>query len=161
MCATELAWDSGHASHPDGVIQVITRLEQDDRHSLPAAAAPVQPASIGQAGAFLRCGDGAEVPDVELTLMLIDLLGTSAPGFSCMVTVLTPKSRGTARLASTDPAAAPFIDPRYYAEATDRKLVVEGLHRTLEMCESPIMRALLGPTQRRDRLGADQKGVPS
>ncbi|GAA5021369.1 GMC family oxidoreductase N-terminal domain-containing protein [Actinopolymorpha pittospori] len=102
-------------------------------------------ASIGQAGAFLRCGDGAEAPDVELTPMLIDLLGNSAPGFSCMVTVLTPKGRGTVRLASTDPAAAPLIDPRYYAEPADRHLVVEGLHRTVEICESPIMRALIGP----------------
>ncbi|GAA1324174.1 GMC family oxidoreductase [Pseudonocardia xinjiangensis] len=102
-------------------------------------------ASIGQAGAFLRCGAGAEAPDIELTPMLIDLLGNSVPGFSCLVTLLKPESRGSVRLASTDPEAAPVIDARYLESATDRTLVVEGLRRTLELCDSPIMRALIGP----------------
>ncbi|SDM78650.1 GMC family oxidoreductase [Actinacidiphila guanduensis] len=102
-------------------------------------------ASMGQAGAFLRCAEGAEAPDIELTPMLIDLLGNSMPGISCLVTVLTPESRGSVRLASTDPAAAPVIDPRYYSDSADRRLVVEGLRRTLEIADSPILRALIGP----------------
>jgi choline dehydrogenase len=101
-------------------------------------------ASIGQAGAFLRCGDGAEAPDIELTPMLIDLLGNSVPGFSCLVTLLTPESRGSVRLASTDPEAAPIIDAGYLESPTDRSLVVEGVRQTLELCDSPIMRALIG-----------------
>ncbi|WP_438302620.1 GMC oxidoreductase [Streptomyces sp. HUAS TT11] len=101
-------------------------------------------ASIGQAGAFLSCADGAEAPDVELTPMLVDLLGNGAPGFSCLVTLLAPESRGTVRLASTDPVAAPLIDPRYSTEAAERELMVDGMCRTPESCESPIMRALIG-----------------
>ncbi|MEV6866326.1 GMC family oxidoreductase [Streptosporangium subroseum] len=53
--------------------------------------------------------------------------------------------RGTVRLASTDPTAAPVIDPRYFESPTDRKLIVEGLRRTLELWDSPILRALIGP----------------
>jgi choline dehydrogenase len=102
-------------------------------------------ASVPQAGAFLRCGDGAQAPDIQLTPMLIDLMGISTPGICCLVTLVAPQSRGTVRLTSSDPAASPLIDPRYYADATDRKLVIEGLRRTLEMCDSPIMRALIGP----------------
>ncbi|MFJ4467059.1 GMC family oxidoreductase [Streptomyces sp. NPDC089424] len=102
-------------------------------------------ASIGQAGAFLRCGEGAPAPDIELTPMLVDLLGNSAPGFSCLVTLLTPRSRGAVRLASSDPTAAPVIDARFFEAAADRELVVEGMRRALELCDSPVMRALLGP----------------
>ncbi|MFJ4986936.1 GMC oxidoreductase [Streptomyces sp. NPDC088732] len=92
-----------------------------------------------------RHADGAQAPDIELTPMLMDLLGISTPGFSCLVTLVAPRSRGTVRLASADPAAAPLVDPRYYAAAAEREVVVEGLRRTLEMCASPIMRALIGP----------------
>ena len=102
-------------------------------------------ASIGQAGAFLRCGDGVEAPDIELTPMLIDLLGNSVPGFSCLVTLLTPESRGRVHLASSDPEAAPVIDAGYLETSTDRSVVVEGVRRTLELCDGPIMRALIGP----------------
>ena len=38
-----------------------------------------------------------------------------------------PKSRGSVRLASDDPAAAPRIDPNYWAEPDDRRRAIEGL----------------------------------
>ncbi|MFD6153267.1 GMC family oxidoreductase [Streptomyces sp. NPDC060243] len=102
-------------------------------------------ASVGQAAAFLRVGADAPAPDVEITPMLIDFLDNSTPGLSCLVTVLKPRSRGTVRLASARPADAPLIDPRYYEDAKDRELVVEGLRRTLAIGDSPVMRALVGP----------------
>ena len=34
-------------------------------------------------------------------------------GFSCLASVLRPKSRGTIRLASVDPRVMPLIDPSY------------------------------------------------
>jgi choline dehydrogenase len=138
-----------HASALIGwpVVRGATWLDalSDGNKALYAEARRGPLASIGQAGAFLRCGDGVEAPDIELTPMLIDLLGNSVPGFSCLVSLLTPESRGSVRLASTDPEAAPVIDPAYLESAADRALVVEGVRRTLELCESPIMRALIGP----------------
>jgi len=42
-------------------------------------------------------------------------------------TMLRPLSRGTIRLASTDPYAAPLIDPQYFSNIQDLDTVVEGL----------------------------------
>jgi choline dehydrogenase len=54
-------------------------------------------ASIGQAAAFLRCGTDAPAPDIQLTPMLMDFTTMSLSGFSCIVTLLTPGSRGSVR----------------------------------------------------------------
>src|SRR6185312_14864002 len=51
-------------------------------------------ASIGQAAAFLRCGPDAPAPDVQLTPMLMDFTTMTLSGFSCIVTLVTPRSRG-------------------------------------------------------------------
>ncbi|MFJ4697827.1 GMC oxidoreductase [Streptomyces sp. NPDC088768] len=37
------------------------------------------------------------------------------------------------------------MDPRYYEDATDRELVVEGIRRALALGDSPVMRAFVGP----------------
>jgi choline dehydrogenase len=43
-----------------------------------------------------------------------------------LVTLIYPKSRGTLRLASADPTAAPLIDPNYLAETADLDVLAEG-----------------------------------
>src|SRR5262249_51789760 len=40
-------------------------------------------------------------------------------GYLTMPGLLKPKSRGTVRLASADPAAAPLVDPNYFADPAD------------------------------------------
>ena len=40
-------------------------------------------------------------------------------GYSCHVCLLRPKSRGSVKLASADPMAAPLIDPNFLAERDD------------------------------------------
>jgi choline dehydrogenase-like flavoprotein len=44
-----------------------------------------------------------------------------------MSTLIYPKSRGTLRLASGDPTAAPLIDPNYLAEQSDVDVLVDGM----------------------------------
>ena len=39
---------------------------------------------------------------------------------------LRPRSRGTVRLASADPAAAPLIDPNYWEDPHDREMSIRG-----------------------------------
>ncbi|GAA5016618.1 hypothetical protein GCM10023317_56760 [Actinopolymorpha pittospori] len=101
-------------------------------------------ASFGEAGGFLRCGRNAPAPDVELTPMLMDFTGETGPGFTCLVTLLRPESRGTLRLRSTDPAARPVLDPRYLDREADHHLLVEGMRRALDLCAAPVLRAYLG-----------------
>ncbi|WP_370249090.1 GMC family oxidoreductase [Nocardioides sp.] len=48
------------------------------------------------------------------------------PSLTVLTTLIYPKSRGTLRLASADPTAAPLIDPQYLADSADLDLLVEG-----------------------------------
>ncbi|MBE1604591.1 GMC oxidoreductase [Actinopolymorpha pittospori] len=76
--------------------------------------------------------------------MLMDFTGETGPGFTCLVTLLRPESRGTLRLRSTDPAARPVLDPRYLDREADHHLLVEGMRRALDLCAAPVLRAYLG-----------------
>ncbi|HKP24769.1 MAG TPA: GMC family oxidoreductase N-terminal domain-containing protein [Dongiaceae bacterium] len=49
--------------------------------------------------------------------------------YSIMFGFTHPRSRGTLKLASADPAAAPLIDPNYLAEAYDREIYLDALER--------------------------------
>jgi choline dehydrogenase-like flavoprotein len=42
-------------------------------------------------------------------------------------TLIYPKSRGTLRLASADPVAAPLIDPGYLSEPDDTTVLLDGI----------------------------------
>ncbi len=100
-------------------------------------------ASVGQASAFLRVTPGAPAPEIAVMPMLTYLLGESVPGFSCMVTVLSPRSRGTVRLASADPDDVPLVDPGYYTSPADLDLVGERAAELLRWtwtpgCGSPV-----------------------
>jgi len=55
------------------------------------------------------------------------------PAWSIFSTLIQPKSRGTVRLASTDPLAAPIIDPNFLAEPDDLKVLVEGIEMIREI----------------------------
>ena len=46
-------------------------------------------------------------------------------------TLLTPTSRGTISLASTNPSDPPTIDPNFYATAADRAMLIHGVRRLL------------------------------
>ena len=49
------------------------------------------------------------------------LLVTVRPALRIMSTLIYPKSRGTLRLTSADPTAAPAIDPNYLGEQAEHR----------------------------------------
>ncbi|WP_284616919.1 GMC family oxidoreductase [Aquabacterium humicola] len=54
---------------------------------------------------------------------------------------LRPRSRGTVRLASADPKAAPLIDPNYWAVPEDRVQALKGLKLARELLrQAPLAR---------------------
>ena len=60
----------------------------------------------------------------------------SGHGFSIHACVLRPESRGTVRLASADPAAAPLIDPNFLSDDRDVATLRRGvrlMHRIVEV----------------------------
>lgn len=61
-------------------------------------------------------------------------------GVTLNTALLRPKSRGTVRLASSDPAAAPLIDPNYWAEPEDLDLSLRGLEIAREILRQPALR---------------------
>ena len=71
----------------------------------------------------------------ELGFVIATAYGTIAHAVEAMknggVTLnsayLRPRSRGTVRLASADPKAAPLIDPNYWADPHDRDMAIRGL----------------------------------
>lgn len=102
----------------------------------------------GQVGgsARTRYAEG-DRPDVQFNVMplSVDKPGTPLhdyPGFTASVWQCHPRSRGTVRIASADPAAAPVIDPNYFADPFDRKVIVEGVKILREIAAQPPFRDL-------------------
>lgn len=102
------------------------------------------------AGALLQTDADAPGPDLQLSLVVLqagpDGSALPHPIVSCMVTLLTPRSRGTVRLMSADPGAAPLVDPAYLADGHDRHILQEGLAWVRDrLFDDPALRALCGP----------------
>ena len=86
----------------------------------------------GYAGAFLRTRPELETPDVQIHFILFSAgsLGGNLhpfPGFTASVCQLRPESRGTVRIKSRDPAAAPAIQPRYLSTQFDIDTILAGI----------------------------------
>ncbi len=93
--------------------------------------------SVFESGAFVRTSLAAEdAPDMQLLGLPWSypphqdepkrIKQDTRPSWSVFSTLIQPKSRGTVRLASSDPLAAPVIDPGYLNEPDDLKVLIEG-----------------------------------
>jgi choline dehydrogenase len=76
--------------------------------------------------------------------MLMDFTTMAPTGFSCIVTLLTPGSRGSVRLRPDDPHAAPLVDPAYLTDEADALRLIEGVRRALDLGSAASMRAFIG-----------------
>ena len=56
-----------------------------------------------------------------------------------MSTLIYPKSRGSIRLASSDPTAAPLIDPGYLRESADTQVLLDGMEMIREAMNSRLV----------------------
>jgi choline dehydrogenase len=88
--------------------------------------------SLFETGGFWYVQDGARSPDMQFHLGLgsgIEAGVASMPngGVTLNSAYMRPRSRGTVRLASDDPAAAPLIDPNYWSDPHDREMSIRGL----------------------------------
>ncbi|HYX63980.1 MAG TPA: GMC family oxidoreductase N-terminal domain-containing protein [Burkholderiales bacterium] len=86
---------------------------------------------FAESGAFLRSAPGVEVPDLQL-IFVVGIADDHnrklhlGHGFSCHVTVLRPKSRGTVALRSREPRDSLLIDPRFLEDEADLRLLMRG-----------------------------------
>ena len=88
--------------------------------------------SLFETGGFWYADPNARSPDIQLHLGLgsgIEAGVAAMPqgGVTLNSAYLRPRSRGTVRLASADPLAAPLIDPNYWADPHDREMSIRGL----------------------------------
>ncbi|MFJ9034353.1 GMC family oxidoreductase [Streptomyces sp. NPDC102274] len=111
----------------------------DNLHDHPVAgvaytsAQPVPTArnNHGEAIGLLRSDPGLETPD--FLIVFNDMAGVAAAGdelnraYSILTVLATPRSRGTLRLASADPSAAPVIDPNYFGDDHDLTTMISAL----------------------------------
>jgi choline dehydrogenase len=98
-----------------------------------AAAAPL-PASgynHGETYAALRSQHAGACPDLHLLPILLPLAppGCAPPdaGYVIAASVVAPDSRGSVRLSSADPRAAPLIDPGFLRDRRDTDRLEAGL----------------------------------
>lgn len=101
--------------------------------------------NYAEAGAFFRSRQGLTRPDIQLHFVtgLVDDHSRKLHfhyGLSCHVCVLRPKSRGSVRLASRDPRAAPLIDPDFLSEDDDLRDLVAGVKATREIMDGEPLR---------------------
>lgn len=123
--------------------------------SLPGSDSPAEaghdPRAIHfHAGALVRTAPGAAAPDLQLSFVVLragpDGSPMPQPLVSCMLVLLTPRSRGTVRLASADPAAPPLVDPAYFADSHDRDVLRDGLVWVRDsLFGDPVLSAVCGP----------------
>ncbi|AYF74776.1 FAD-dependent oxidoreductase [Nocardia yunnanensis] len=107
--------------------------------------------SVFEVVAFLRTPYAAGAPDLQLHVLPWGYPGPNqdAPirhtpdprrSLTIMVTMIYPRSRGTLRLTSVDPAAAPAIDPNYLAEPQDLDTLAHGMELTREIMSAKSIR---------------------
>jgi choline dehydrogenase len=87
---------------------------------------------VAEAGGFLRIEPQAPAPDLQFVFGPCFYLdhGFTRPeghGFSFGPTLLRPRSRGRITLRSADPFALPAIQPNYFAEQYDLRMMVAGV----------------------------------
>ena len=104
----------------------------------PARDAPI----LHLLGTFHSSGASSdEAPD--LALWLSDPRG-DPPIFEIDVVLLRPRSRGTLRLRSADPAAPPLVELPNLRDPSDTERLIEGYQRGLELAGRPELRRLCG-----------------
>jgi choline dehydrogenase len=92
-----------------------------------------------QLGAFAKSDPARETPDLEYHVqpLSLDRFGDPLhpfPAFTASVCNLRPESRGTVRIRSADPAAAPAIAPNYLASEADRLVAAAAIRLTRRIC---------------------------
>ncbi|MBY5461457.1 GMC family oxidoreductase [Rhizobium leguminosarum] len=101
--------------------------------------------SLFETGGFWYADPQARSPDIQFHLGLgsgieagVERLKNA--GVTLNSAYLHPRSRGTVRLSSSDPAASPLIDPNYWSDPHDRTMSLEGLKIAREIMQQAALK---------------------
>lgn len=110
--------------------------------------------NLAEGGAFVLTDPAEPSPDIQHHFLPGAGLEAGVPpvpsGYGCTLNAcyLRPKSRGSIRLRSADPAVAPVIDPNYWAEPSDMAAALRGIASAREI----MAQAAFRPFVRREHL---------
>ena len=118
-------------------------------------------ASLFETGGFWHVGADAEWPDMQFHLgqgsgIEKGIAAIDGWGITLNSAYTRPRSRGSVRLASADPAAAPLIDPNYWSDPHDREMSLRGLSMARALLSQPALK----PYLRREILPGLDKTAP-
>ncbi|MES2101569.1 MAG: choline dehydrogenase [Pseudomonadota bacterium] len=105
--------------------------------------------NFAEAGGFIKSAPGEALPDLQLHFVIGKLIDhgrkpSFGHGYSCHVCLLRPKSRGSLKLASADPFAAPLIDPNFLAERDDMDKLLRGFKLMRNILQQPALAGYRG-----------------
>ena len=108
---------------------------------------PLPPAREGytfhQGNIFWHSREGLPGPDLQPLVFHVPLYEDWMPGpddaFTIMAGLVRPASRGTVRLASADPDAAPLLDPGYLTCASDVRALTASLRQIRDIASRPAL----------------------
>jgi choline dehydrogenase len=103
--------------------------------------------SVFESVGFVRTSQATDVPDLQLHALPwtypspnqdepVRHMPDARPGLTVFSTLIYPRSRGSVRLASADPFAAPVIDYRYFTDPHDVEVLAEGTEMIREIMAS-------------------------
>jgi choline dehydrogenase len=120
---------------------------------------------FAESAAFFRSSPDIAIPDLQM-VFIVAMEDDHARkmhwghGISSRVALLRPKSRGTVRLASKDPAASTLIDPRFFSDPEDMRVMMQGARTMLKVLQgaplAPIRGKALYPVDANDDQALEQ-----
>lgn len=106
--------------------------------------------NIVEGGAFWWGDENEKTPDIQFHFLpgagVEEGIGSVPGGNGCTLNSyhLRPRSRGTVRLKSSDPADHPLIDPNPFAEPYDLDRAVDGIRISREILSQPAFAKVVG-----------------
>ena len=105
--------------------------------------------NFAEAGAFIKSQPSEPIPDLQLHFVIGKLVDHGRAtvfghGYSSHLCLLRPRSRGSVKLASNDPLAAPLIDPNYLSDPDDMQRLVRGFKLMRQILAQPALASLGG-----------------
>jgi len=136
--ATQLVWTTPEPESLLLALEPATLAQYEATQTGPFAS------NLAEAGGFIRVERDAPAPDIQFHVAPLQIVdeGMSDPdahGVWVSPCLLTERSRGSVRLASSDPTAKPIIHNCFYAAGEDMQRMIAGLRVALEVCSQPAM----------------------
>jgi choline dehydrogenase len=137
--ATQLVWTTPEPESLLLALEPAALEEYESSRTGPFAS------NLAEAGGFARVDPDAPAPDVQFHLAPAHIVeeGMGDPeghGLWVSPCLLTPHSRGSVRLASSDPTAKPIVRNDFYTVGDDMQRMIAGLRLTLDISSQAAMR---------------------